>query len=538
MKPVRRNAPAFAALLFGAAALAFGPAQAQTPQALSPWDAQLYAAALDATKKGDFETAEQTAARVKDKSLLGVLEFQKLFHPTAYKATYAELTGWLQKYGDLPLASRVRALARKRQAEAPAVADEEAPETSRDWESLKTAGLLDEPEDDNPKAAREALNAGDLRTAYTLAVEKGDGWVAGLAAYRMKNHAEARARFEQVALDPTEDSWVRSGAAFWAARAAVASGEPEKAPAFLRIAADFPFTFYGLLAERQLGVDPSLKFKTLAVPPLNLDQARTLGDVREADLGRFVASDSRAKRAVGLLQVGLKSEAALELREGLRTAADDAARRNWSALALELNDSVGQSRSPRAFDPERYPTPELSPQGGFTIDKALVYALVRKESGFNSKAKSYAGAYGLMQVMPQTAAWLTDDAKYRRNPDRLLDPAVNLRVGQDYLAYLLSQGPIGGDVLRAVAAYNGGPAPVFDAVKKLGDDADPLLLIESIPVPQSRAYVEEVMAAYWIYVQMAGGECPSLDRAAAGGRGVKVKLPYRASGGGLSLAAR
>lgn len=563
MTLVRQGAKALAALMFSATALATIPAAAQTTKALSEADARAYAAALAATKKGDFDAAKKASENVQDKSFLGWVEFQKLFHPTAYKASYDDLIGWLKRYGDLPGAQRVRALARKRQAEiamdkaepeadSKAFAAADKTETApRTWAALDDAdALLAEPvAETDPKAARLALNDGNLSVAYALAVQQGDNWVAALAAYRQKNFTEARRRFEQTAYDPTEDAWVRSGAAFWAARSATAEGAPQDAPKLLRLAADFPFTFYGLVAERALGVDPQAKFKSAYIAPMaDPDAARTLADVRAADLDRFVAADARARRTVGLMQIGLRSEAEAELRAGLRTASDDAARKAWTALASDLGRPAAPGNEHRAFNPASFPTPELKPEGGFTLDPALVYALVRKESRFDPKAKSSVGAYGLMQVMPSTAAWLTKQSKYSKKPDLLLDPATNLRVGQDYLAYLMSQGPIDGDVLRTVAAFNGGPAPVFKAVKQLGEEADPLLVMESIPVAQSRAYVEEVMAAYWIYTQLSGEDCASLDEAAAGKRGGKVRLARKAPppspllqptiGGGMSAPGR
>jgi soluble lytic murein transglycosylase-like protein len=132
-----------------------------------------------------------------------------------------------------------------------------------------------------------------------------------------------------------------------------------------------------------------------------------------------------------------------------------------------------------------------------------------------------------MQLMPATAAWLEGDDKLRKEPQRLLDPATNLRVGQDYVAYLMSQGPIGGDLLKMAAAYNGGPAPVFNTVKQLGPDADPLLVIESIPVPQARDYVERVMANYWVYRRLLGQDSPSLDAVAQGAKKIDFTLDPR-----------
>ena len=168
--------------------------------------------------------------------------------------------------------------------------------------------------------------------------------------------------------------------------------------------------------------------------------------------------------------------------------------------------------------------PELKARGGITVDKALLYALIRRESAFNSKAVSWAGAYGLMQVMPATAAQLEGDERLRRMPNMLFEPSINLRVGQDYLAWLMTQPPIEGDILRAVAAYDGGSVPVSTTLKQLPSDADAILVIESIPVPESREYVKRVMAAYWIYRRLLGQDTRSLDAVAAGAHTVNISI--------------
>ena len=170
--------------------------------------------------------------------------------------------------------------------------------------------------------------------------------------------------------------------------------------------------------------------------------------------------------------------------------------------------------------------PELAPEGGFTIEKALVYAIARKETDFNDTARSGAGAYGMMQVMPATAAYMTGDQGYVRSPERLFVPATNLKLGQDYVNRLFQIESFQGDLLKAVASYNAGPGPMLAAVRKLGPDADPLLLIETIDVPQAREYVEKVVAAYWIYQRMLGAPLNTLDAVASGAKTVPIRLDY------------
>jgi soluble lytic murein transglycosylase-like protein len=84
------------------------------------------------------------------------------------------------------------------------------------------------------------------------------------------------------------------------------------------------------------------------------------------------------------------------------------------------------------------------------LDPALLAGLIKQESGFNANARSGAGAQGLTQLMPGTAAGLgvTDP----------LDPAQAIEGGAKYLAEQLER--FGGDVARALAAYNAGPGAV------------------------------------------------------------------------------
>ncbi len=192
-------------------------------------------------------------------------------------------------------------------------------------------------------------------------------------------------------------------------------------------------------------------------------------------------------------------------------------------MALELNPDAlsGKNHSGR-FDIDDYPTPPLDPVGGFTVDKALVYAMTRQESRFDPFATSPAGAVGLMQLMPRTAAAAAGDDKLAADPTPLYDPSFNLRVGQDYLDVLLTR-LTGGDLLQAIAAYNGGYRAVQRTLQVVGDK-DPLMFIESLPAAETRGYVEKVMAGYWIYRRMFGEKVRALDALAAGATILQAKL--------------
>ncbi|QSF55412.1 lytic transglycosylase domain-containing protein [Brevundimonas fontaquae] len=498
------------------------------PTALSSADRLSYTTAFDALRRGDIETARTAARQAQDRVLLGQVEFESLFHPD-HVATYEELTAWLETYSDLPCADRVYTLALRRRPDGAPEPVRPGGVIGRTWNSLVTAVSGGGGVTDPMKAARVAYNNDDLTGASALGRQIGDWWTVGLAEWRLGQFHESFAAFERVANDPTEDAWVRAGAAFWTARAAAQSGRQDRVTDYLRLSAQWPATFYGQIALRQLGEEPTIE--NMGPRPYEAEPrlrraayVPQSAAVEPTALEAFVQADARAKRTVAFYEVGRNADAETELRSGLRTAVGDAAKM-WTALAraiLPINTSAEASR----IDATRYPMPDLTPEGGFVIERALVYALARKETDFNPNARSSVGAYGLMQVMPTTAAEMTGDRSFVSDPTKLLVPAVNMRLGQAYINKMLALPAFQGDLLRAVASYNAGPGPMLAAVRKLGADADPLLLIETIDVPQARDYVEKVMASYWIYQRLFGGPLKTLDAVASGARAVPMALDY------------
>lgn len=497
------------------------------PTALSSADRISYTTAFDALRRGDIETARTAARQAQDRVLLGQVEFESLFHPD-HVATYEELTAWLETYSDLPCADRVYTLALRRRPDGAPEPVRPGGVLGRTWNSLVSAVSGDGGVTDPAKAARVAYNNDDLTGASALGRQIGDWWTVGLAEWRLGQFHESFAAFERVANDPTEDVWVRAGAAFWTARAAAQSGRQDRVTDYLRLSAHWPATFYGQIALRQLGEEPTIE--NMGPRPYEAEPrlrraayVPQSAAVEPTALEAFVQADARAKRTVAFYEVGRNADAETELRSGLRTAVGDAAKM-WTALARAILP-VNNGDATR-IDATRYPMPDLAPEGGFVIERALVYALARKETDFNPNARSSVGAYGLMQVMPTTAAEMTGDRTFVSDPTRLLVPAVNMRLGQAYINKMLALPAFQGDLLRAVASYNAGPGPMLAAVRKLGADADPLLLIETIDVPQARDYVEKVMASYWIYQRLFGGPLKTLDAVASGARAVPMALDY------------
>ena len=132
----------------------------------------------------------------------------------------------------------------------------------------------------------------------------------------------------------------------------------------------------------------------------------------------------------------------------------------------------------------------------YGIPENLLYSVIRTESGFESGAVSRVGAVGLMQIMPSTFKWLTDDILFEHlEVGMLYDPETNVRYGTYYLSYLYDRY---GDWELALAAYNGGLGNVD---KWLADDqyADGEGGLKKIPFKETRQFVSRVTGAWEKY---------------------------------------
>jgi len=338
------------------------------------------------------------------------------------------------------------------------------------------------------------------------------GHWAGLAAWRQGRIPQARAMFELAWAADIASASQRAAAAFWAARAHQRLGDTESHATWLHRAAAEERTFHGLIARRSLGM-------ALEGPPLPRE---TLG---EADLDA-VASHPAGLRAFALLQVGQRDRAEAELRllwpatlaapglgRALMLVAESVGMRG---LAAQLAD-LAQAADGRPRERTRFAVPRLRPAGGFTTDPALVYAIARTESNFDPAAVSPAGARGLMQLMPATARFLAGLPDTPDSPlPALHDPAINLSLGQRYLAFLAATDIVAGDKIRLLASYNAGPSAFARWSAALTNHGDPLLFIEAIPIDETRAFVPRVLTHTWLYATRLGLPSPSLDQLAIG----------------------
>jgi soluble lytic murein transglycosylase len=499
---------------------------------------------------GRFAEADAILQKLEDRSLIGHVLAQRYLHP-GYRAGFAELKSWMERFPDHPQAKAVAKLARARVPagqNAPLLpvsynpssieemgeglvaksyvssikrnAAEERQVRSlintvrrqiqqyepsaalRLYNGAEAMALLDKVEKDRVLSLIAAgyLYAGKLEEArrFSLQALKGSGskapmagWVQGLAAWQQKDYLRAASAFEITAVSPYAGGSMNAGAAFWAARSHEKAGYTRRGHNWLEKAAEHPRTFYGILATEALGRE--LRFNW---------EAPDLTRAQEKD----ILSTKAGRRAERLLAAGQVVQAEAEIRalyikgdkERKRALLAYASDRGLPSLSLRLAHAVAED----FYDAALYPEMPWTPPKGFRIDRALIHAIIRQESRFNPLAENEnSGAAGLMQLMPRTANYVAGADIYQDNIGRALlkTPEVSLDIGQAYVEQLLNNGLVGQDLLSLAVAYNAGPGNLAKWKAERPGMNDPLLFIETIPFAETRMFVERVMANYWIY---------------------------------------
>ena len=324
----------------------------------------------------------------------------------------------------------------------------------------------------------------------------------GRAYFSLGRYEDAAVHFEILAQAGNVSNYARAAGAFWASRAHLRYGDPQRVITLLNAAAREEPTFYGVLAERLLGQDTQTGF---------VDPVLTAGD-----FSAIMAVPS-ARRAVALTQVGEERQNVPQELNRAFGSSDGSHDIGYAALARRMNVPNIELRASETAAARGikltglFPVPQYKPDGGYTIDPSLVLAFARIESRFQADATSAAGARGLMQLMPGTAASVGGAGAV----SQLNDPTYNMSLGQRYIAGLLNS--YGGNLIQVPSAYNAGPMKLAGWINaRAGKEDDALLFIESIRVSETRSYVKRLLMYHWMYSRRMGQATPSLDATAAG----------------------
>ncbi|HET9387799.1 MAG TPA: transglycosylase SLT domain-containing protein, partial [Gemmatimonadales bacterium] len=359
--------------------------------------------------------------------------------------------------------------------------------------ALYTLGDLLEGRDDWPGAARWY---GELITRYPADSR------ASIARFRLAaraesaGHLDSAARYYQAEIDAAGAQ--RTAARFWLGKLAAARGDSSQARDFwAALARDDSLGYYGMRARQESRLGPL----TLAPPagPTPAPPTVAAGLARiDTLLLAGLDSEAQAEVRVVLARPPQELEALLAWSEGLglRGYGSAAVRLGWQAFSKAPDDV----RVVRAVFPWPNRSAVEAEADEFGIDSRLFAALVRQESTFDADALSSAGARGLAQLLPSTAAILARGLDVTFHPEWITVPDLNLHLGAAHLAELIKRF---GRVDAALAAYNAGPTPVRRWLKRTGAE-DPDRFIELIPYPETRGYVRSLLRNRELYRALYG----------------------------------
>lgn len=510
---------------------------------LNDADASLYSQIFILNDAEKFSTAEKLQRQISDPILMNEVLYQRYFSKN-YHTKGAEIKAWMDKYYDMPGAARMEKLANLKKA---TVKSARVPnmltggmsiETaqSETWTEKKYSGATDK----SITKFKKAIRNGSTKTARTILEDKSfrkkltesdygrlagrlayvyytNGeyelskkwgfvasdanseyglWTMGLLYFKEEKFKESEKYFGKILELKQINNARKTEAAFWAGRAADMRGESSKAREYWKIAATHPMAFYGALAATMMGNVPEYEF---------FEQEMTDEDVDE------LRRDKYGKIALALLQVNQRDRAQEYLKYMITSRVSDRSLHAINSVATAYGmprvsiqaSGVIRDRGILEIDDDviytaQYPLPDWEPMGGWSIDRALLLAITKQESGFRTNAKSGAGANGLMQIMPSTAKRVARANKVKMSDIDMSNPEHNMFLGQQYIVDLLMHPNINNNIIKMLVAYNAGMGSLVK-FEKTFDTRDPLLYIESFPAYETRGYIKRVMANLWLY---------------------------------------
>ncbi len=514
----------------------------ELPQILSESDATIYKEIFRLQAAEKISAAMEIEKSLKDQILQCEVLYQRYTSKT-YRTKGKELAAWMQKCYNKPGADRIAKIAKIKKASVrspklpiPAVILGEDVARSESWTAnTYSSGTAEKIKNfkkflarGSTRNARELLEdksfkkalynsdygrlAGRLAFIYytngelELAKKFGEKsvaekseyglWTMGLLLYKEGDFENSESKFKEMTQLSNINDARKVEASFWAGRAAQMAGKEKKAEKYWEAGAKKPQLFYGALSAAMLGETPKYEFFDKGISDDDLEQI-TKTEYGKAALALLqVGEKTRAERYLILLVTKKASDKLLHALYSL-VSTQKLPRTSMQMANLVRDRGIMEIDQDVIFGAQ-YPLPDWEPMGGWSIDRALLFAITRQESGFKTSAKSCKGASGVMQMMPGTAKLVA-----RRNNVQMSDldiskPEHNMFLGQQYIVDLLDLPIIDKNIIKMLAAYNSGEGSIMKFEKRFKTD-DPLLYIESFPYSETRNYIKRVMANLWLY---------------------------------------
>jgi soluble lytic murein transglycosylase len=326
-------------------------------------------------------------------------------------------------------------------------------------------------------------------------------WKRGWREYGRANFSGAVGYWTELYALYPENGNGRRGR-YWTGRAFEALGETERAQQIYREVAQADTTdFYRKNALVRLrgerGGSPAAGERGAEPWPDDplLQRARLLTDLGLEEMARTeieLFADRSDERAVRALQ------ALIQAREGQRRQSVVTIREAFPALGGPYQATLPEDAR-RLYYPLDHQETIRTWAAKNQLPPHLVFGIIRQESAFDTQAQSWAGARGLMQLMPATARELAGRAGLAYSHEKLSDPAFNVRLGTTYFSQVLNM--FDHNVELALAGYNGGPYRIKRLWKESGSrELDRFL--EGLDLEESKTYVKRILVLSDSYRQL------------------------------------
>ena len=363
------------------------------------------------------------------------------------------------------------------------------------WWKLRSIAIRNAMRDKNYSAAYKLASEHSIEEGVDFADAE---WLSGWIALRFLKDAEiAKGHFENMH-SKVKLANSKSKAAYWLARSYDGLEMTPYAKEWYENASKYPATFYGQLAISKLHGHEKVSY--LLEKPKNLDEENPPKDhqaARKITLFAYYLFKSGNKTLAYNI---INSLATIDItRLEIEQAAAFFTKRSLYPLAVELSKSAANKSS--MVISEGYPNPSHIQISNNNLPKSIYLAIIRQESGFDSKAESSAGARGLMQIMPSTGELLARSLGLPKH-GYATDPKLNVMKGVSYFDNLYSDNH---SFVMSIASYNAGPGNVKKWLTRNGDPRKLKTLeekidwIEQIPFSETRNYVKKVIENMIIY---------------------------------------
>jgi soluble lytic murein transglycosylase len=328
-------------------------------------------------------------------------------------------------------------------------------------------------------------------------------WQVGWQEYGRRNYSGAIGYWTELFSLYPEDSNARRGR-YWTARAFDALGENERAQQiYNEIAQADTSDFYRRNALNRLKGKPAEVIAGAAAAdarepwPIDpaLDRARLLTDLGLDDLALSEAELVQEKVQPRSLKA---LEAVVLARRGDRRKSVLVIRDAFPSLGGPFQATV-PDEARKLYYPLDYQEPIRTWAALNRLPPYLVFGIIRQESAFDTNAQSWAGARGLMQLMPATARELAVKNGLDYSHEKLSDPAFNVRLGTTYFRQVFSM--FDENLELSLAGYNGGPY----RIKRLWNESGGTELdrfLEGLGLEESKTYVKRILVLSDSYRQL------------------------------------